>query len=227
MDELSQQFPISFPGQIIPKTLKVTPKAPSAQQLLGGPSLNPFNSIIHVDFRKGRTKEWIVLTQNLKTRKLSWIDVRRTLKQIFVDKDLDEELLMKIRMWVLRYIPVRSGRLANFIFKTMNLIRRTYHSQYIARFGFSWPAKRPFPIGGRVSHAPPEKGYGEWGTFRPIFNLPNVHVDHVTAGGNALYILDDPDAINDPTSAIINDGQDQIYRDIQQRFANLRIILKI
>jgi len=226
VDELSQQTPINFPTQVIQQTAKVTPKSPPIGVLLGGVP-EPFHTHIHVDFTKKRTKEWTVFTKNMKAKGISWISVRRILKRIFLDNKLDELLLMKIRLWVLRYIPVRSGRLANFIFKTMKLIRRTYYSQYIARFGFGWPAKRPYPIRGRVRHKPPEMGYGEWGTFKPVYKLPNVHVDHVTAGGNALYILDDPGAINDPTSAIIHDGTDMIYKDLKNRFRNLRIILKI
>jgi len=158
---------------------------------------------------------------------MKWTDIRRIIADAFVNVSRDPAIILRIINYAMRYVPVRSGRLLDFIWSSMRINRRKwYNTQFWARFNFDWPVDRP-PRIINPSHAPPAEGYGEWGTVKLNHNIPNVNVIRVTAGGNALYSLNDPSALGDPRNAISEIAEEELLQDFENNFDNITLIYKI
>lgn len=173
------------------------------------------SSVLSPYFQRGKQHKFVNRTG------LKWTQVRAHLKRLFLDNSIDNSIIRRIQLKVIDYIPLRSGRLADTIFNSMYIWRGSYYStHYLAIFTFRWSTKRPRPIPGNVRHAPPQTGYGEWGTYRVINALvrSRVRIHHITAGGNALYFLNDSQAYSEPTSKIDKISSDILEDEFAERF---------
>lgn len=151
---------------------------------------------------------------------LKWWDVKRFLNYLFLDTADDPAIIDKIKKIAAPYIPVRSGRLINKILSSMKIKRtQKYYTHYWSEFSFDWSLMRPYPISGRTAHNN-ELGYGEWGTVKLTEPeaLSRVRVHHVTAGGNALYYLNDPASMNDPSAIIERTAQIEMTNNYAEKF---------
>lgn len=152
---------------------------------------------------------------------LKWWQIKKVMADLFMDRIDDPSIIEKVKTHTAPLIPVRSGRLMERLFSSMKILRdQKKLTEFWAVFTYKWSIKRPYPIMGRVAHSTPEKGYGEWGSVKLTepHAISRVKIDHVTAGGNALYILDDPAAMQDPTPVINSYAEDLIYRDFAEKF---------
>lgn len=154
---------------------------------------------------------------------MHWVDLRRVIAATFVNPSRDSGILNFIKNVIMKLVPVRSGKLLEFILKTMR-IKRTKLNQFNARFSalfmYEWPLDRPLSIK-NPKHSPPSEGYGEWGTVTLTHNIPNVRVIRVTPSGNALYSLNDPFALGQPQRFIQDIGSDELMRDFTNVFEGL------
>jgi hypothetical protein len=159
---------------------------------------------------------------------MTWWDVKRFLNDLFLDPVDDPEIIERVKTITASFIPVRSGRLMQRLFESMKINRsQKSYTHYWANYSFKWSLKRPYPIPGQTSHAG-ELGYGEWGTVKLTEPeaIARVKVHHVTAGGNALYVLNDPLAIADPTVIIERVAQNELNNDYAEKFnLTLEIVL--
>ena len=117
----------------------------------------------------------------------------------------------------------------DFIFKTMRILRTSYYSSYFATMLFDWPGSRPTFIRGKVKHSPPDQGYGDWGTVQLSEPIPKARSDvaYVTAGGNAMYNLNDLHADNTPIDEVKKIGLKEIKSDYDTIFSNIIITCMI
>jgi len=191
------------------------PRAPPGVYNQSGGIWNITHSNVLDPFYSGRPGEFKRQTG------LTWIQVRKIMKNVFLSTTADPYVKKIIQYKILDLIPIRSGRLADTIFKSMRFWRGSYYStHYISLLTYHWSVYRPRPIPGQTKHSPPEKGYGEWATYRVISPLvrSRVTVDHVTPYGNALYILNDPLSLNDPEPVIDEIMSDMLEDEFAERF---------
>lgn len=203
--------------------IPLTPQGPSP-----GVLLNFFGSTTysHVQFNisRGKDPQFDIKNKRLQKVGLSWIDLRRIMKDAMLSPVNDPQLLKEIKALSLPYIPVRSGRLADTFFNTMEIRRKSWYStQYVFALGTEWSPLRPRPITGNVSKL--GQGYGEH--YIPSHDIPNRHLLYGTAGGNALYILDDPMAINSPDLKIKAIAKDILENEFLNTWNNTIITLHI
>ena len=94
---------------------------------------------------------------------MKWTEFRRILADLFVDTRRDPGILERIRARIWRFVPVRSGRLLDTIFKSLMITRiKWINAHHWHNVSFIWSLKRPFPILGWVTHRfPPDIGLGE------------------------------------------------------------------
>jgi len=151
---------------------------------------------------------------------MTFTEVRESIVKFMTDQSKDPQLIDMIKKKVIADIPIRSGKLADMMFKTMRIDRFIWYSvHYFSSLSYQYPDDRPLPVPGRVSHLA-EKGYGEWGTYKvtdPLV-LSKVSIDHVTKGGNALYNLNDPTAYADVRDSINKAFDEVIVNEMADRF---------
>lgn len=161
---------------------------------------------------------------------LQWTEVRRILKREFVRDDYDHlYLLPRIKVKCMKYVPVRSGELLDYILKTMAIIRLNLkYNAFVIRGFFAWEPSHPFPIPGHVRHRPPDTGYGKWAGVRLIHAIPNVHPIHVSATGlTAKYLLDDPNAYSNPIPILETVMKEEIIEDLKDRMSKIYIMARV
>ena len=152
-------------------------------------------------------------------------ELRDYMKMMFLDISRDPGIIQRIKNAVIKYIPVRTAKLLDTIFKTMWLNRSSWYStHYFIDLLYEWPEDRPKYIN-NPQHRPPEKGYGDWAGYIPTTPeaISRVSIDHVTMGGNALYNLDDPQASSDPMVDIEREAQLILEDDFAEAFNNIII----
>ncbi len=149
-----------------------------------------------------------------KTYGMTWTQMKRSMRALFRSDARDKRISDTIKRKVERFIPLRTGHLMDFIFKSMRIIRSSYYSSYFATLIFDYPKDRPTFIR-NPKHGPPDTGYGEWGTVKLIEPIPiaRVSVAHITGSGNALYNLIDPQAENHPIREIKKVGLKELKDD--------------
>lgn len=151
---------------------------------------------------------------------LTWWQVKRLISNEFMNTINDPGIINQVKQTTAPFIPVRSGRLMEKIFSSMKIVRTQKRlTDFWATLTYSWSKYRPYPIKGRTTHNS-ELGYGEWGSVKltePLV-INRVKIHHVTAGGNALYYLDDPAAVPDPTSTINDVASKLIMQDLAEKF---------
>lgn len=161
---------------------------------------------------------------------MKWTDLRKHMVTAFTSELRDPDIIEEIKQRSHQFIPLRTGHLMDAIFKSMRLSRNSwYSSHFFANFSYEYPPDRPLFIRGRVKHAPPDKGYGDWGTVRLTEPIPisRVDVDHVTEGGNALYNLNDPQAQANIPPELEKIIEDEIREDFMNMFNTILITLHI
>ena len=146
---------------------------------------------------------------------LQWTQMRRKIREAFLDTSRDQMILDRIKLQSDQFIPTRSGYLKYQIFKTMFINRRQYYStHYWAEFDYSWPTgSRPYPIKGRTGHQN-EIGYGDL----PPYPGNNVNLLEITPGLNGKYLLVDPNAVNDPKPQIQSFAVENLQNDYDTIF---------
>jgi len=181
----------------------------------------------------GKTGRWRVYGQSRLFMKHfgghQWTEIRKIISDAFMDKGSDPIILQTIKNKIMHKVPVRSGFLLDYIMRTMRIKRNRYHNtHHILKFDWSYPfQRRPYPIPGRVQHSPPEQGYGEWRNVHLTHHIPNVHLDHVTPEGNALYTLDDPSSYSNFAGDINHDGAKAMADDFARKFNVIYFQVKV
>ncbi len=161
---------------------------------------------------------------------MKWTDLRKHMVAAFVSPLRDPDIIESVKQKTHQFIPLRTGHLMDAIFKTMRLTRNSwYSSHFFANFSYEWPLDRPIFIRGRVKHTPPDQGYGDWGTVRLTEPIPIARSDviYVTAGGNALYSLNDPQAQANIPPELERVIQEEIRNDYEMMFNTILITLRI
>lgn len=155
---------------------------------------------------------------------MTWYEMRAQMRYMFTSSVGDKGLIRQIQERVLKedFFPVRSGKLLDTVMNTMHIVRTQYYSShYWAQFFFEWPLDYPGAWFGKqvAHHYPPHQGYGKWATYKvsDARVAAKVSIDHVTPGGNALYNLQDQNAIADPRPRLNDIAIEQLEDD----FANL------
>jgi hypothetical protein len=153
---------------------------------------------------------------------MKWTDIRSLWKYLWNLDDDDEEVLDRIRLRLQAYVPVRSGHLYDYLCRTMYLERFSWYStQYWIDFNCLYPADRPNPITGRVSHLF-EKGYGDQFPMPPlIYRHPNINGPYIGPRGGSYYWMNDPGArydflqqLEDDAVAILEDQTAELFNDL-------------
>ena len=124
---------------------------------------------------------------------MSWYDMRRIFTELVLSTKRDKGLKNDIRIRISPFVPVRTGKLLDFIMKTMNISRSSWGNyNYWAYFTYGWPPDRPWIIR-NPKHQPPDTGYGYLKGYNLSFEslIPNIHKLYDTPEG-ALYLLNDP-----------------------------------
>ncbi len=161
---------------------------------------------------------------------MKWTDLRRHMVAAFISEQRDPDIIETVKQKTHQFIPLRTGHLMDAIFKSMRMTRNSwYNSHFFANFSYEWPLDRPIFIKGRVKHTPPDKGYGDWGTVGLTEPIPisRVSVEHVTANGNALYNLNDPQAQANIPPELEKVIEKEIRDDFEQMFSHVLITLHI
>lgn len=140
---------------------------------------------------------------------MKWTEFRKILADIFVDTRRDANILDKIRARIAPFVPVRSGRLLDTIYRTLMITRiKWINAHHWHNVSFDWSVKRPFPILGKVNHVfPPDTGAGE--LYTPTYP---IHNRQVIAPG--FYELNDPNAMNNPVDTIKTIALEELQDDI-------------
>jgi hypothetical protein len=198
--------------------IPLTPRGPSIKDLFGSST-----TYIHHDIGQDRDPYFTINTKRRKASGLTLKQCREFIREMLLSNLNDPYMLEQIRIRSLPFIPVRSGRLADTFFNTMNIRRRSWYTHYVWAFGTEWSPLRPRPITGNVSKL--GKGYGEH--YIPTNLIPNRHLLYGTKGGNALYILDDPAAVNDPIPAIKDIAEETMEQEFHDVWDNTIITLHI
>lgn len=167
----------------------------------------------------------------------TFTEIRDEIKKFMTDQRKDPQLIDMIKNLVIADIPIRSGKLADMIFKTMRIDRFIWYSvHYFSSLSYQYPDDRPLPVPGRVQHLG-EKGYGEYGTYKvtdPLV-LSKVSIDHISgtiprvsskgkiwyppsSGHGALYNLNDPTAYADVRDSINKAFDEVIVNEMADRF---------
>ena len=153
--------------------------------------------------------------------KLTWMEMRKAMHDLFMDNSGDPGIISQVQQVALYVTPVRTGRLVDYMMATMRINRTSwYTTTYNASFSYETPPDRPIPVTGKIRHSPPDRGYGDWSGIKLIsgIKIPNVHIDHVTMMGNALYILNDPESFPDPRFEINKAAQTLIRNQFAKNF---------
>jgi len=161
---------------------------------------------------------------------MKWTDFRRHLAAVLSDTSRDPYLIQRIKQMIHPKIPLRTGKLMDWIFRTMKIDRKVwYNTHHWAMFEWELPPDRPNIIKGKVKHRPPEKGYGDWGTYKPTDPIVTgrVSVEEVLPSGNAIYNLDDPSADNDYESVLRAEAEKELIEDFASIFNDMLIICQI
>lgn len=111
----------------------------------------------------------------------------------------------------------------------MRLSHFSWHGcNHFTNLTYTLPANRPRLIGNPM-HVPPAEGYGQWGTV--LSTNPYVKVTaeiiRVTSGGNALYILNDPDARMNYSDAINREAQTIIVNHVNKVINDVLLIYQL
>ena len=159
---------------------------------------------------------------------LSWYDMRRIFTALVQSTRRDKGLKNKIRGRIQPFVPVRTGKLLDFIMKTMNLNRSSYGNyDFWTWFTYGWPADRPWIIF-NPKHQPPETGYGYLKGYQLSFEslIPNIHILYDTPKG-ALYLLNDPLSRQNVHDIIGRIAADEIMEDYIQLFEDMIVTVLI
>lgn len=193
-------------------------------------SANP-NGLWNISHSELNRRVWLdsgmkIGTYAEKAYGMTWIELRAEMKRLFTSTVNDHNIINRVKKLTNRFIPVRTGKLMDVIFKTMRIFRNSfYSSRYIVKFEYEYPQDRPRFIT-NPSHSPPSRGYGDWATYRLVTAEAQrrVQIDHITPMGNALYILNDPLALNKPEDYIDYIAQQELRDDYDTKF---NIVLQI
>ena len=160
---------------------------------------------------------------------MTWYEMRTIMRFLFTSPARDQMIIENVKQRVQHLIPVRTGHLMNEIFKTMAIARYQYgSSQFFAQFTYNYPGDRPGFIR-NPKHTPPDEGYGDWGTVKltePIA-ISRVNWIYITGGGNALYVLNDPEALSSIVPMIAIAGLYEIEDDYATVFNEVIITAMI
>ena len=201
----------------------VTPQGPTPSEMISFQPTLDSNYIYH-DIGRGKEPYFDINNSRFRAANISWIELRSIIKNEMLSTQNDLNLIEIIKNYSLPYIPVRSGRLADTFFNNMQIRRKQWYStHYVWAFGTEWSPLRPRPITGNVSKL--GKGYGEH--YIPTNPIPNRHLLYGTKGGNALYILDDPAAVNDPIPKIMDIANNVMEQEFHDVWDNTIITLHI
>jgi len=169
-----------------------------------------------------RTRDLWIIRYNL-----SWLEVKDLIMDAMLDHKEDFNLIQDIAVRTAPFIPVRSGTLANHIFKTMFIARVSWYSTVFLDLYYDYPKEYPLQIN-NPAHSY-SRGYGPWGTAEkenPYIHI-TVLIDYITAGGNAMYILNDPNASVDFMKRIADTGEQVLFNHLQTIFLDIIITITI
>lgn len=159
---------------------------------------------------------------------MSWYDMRRIFTQLVLSTRRDKELKNKIRIRIGPFVAVRTGKLLDFIMKTMHLSRSSWGNyNYWTWFTYGWPADRPWIIQ-NPQHSPPETGYGYLKGYKLSFEslIPNITKLYDTPEG-ALYLLNDPLSRMNVHDMIGRIAADEILDDYIQLFEDMIVTVML
>lgn len=152
-------------------------------------------------------------------------ELREVMKLMFLSTARDPGLIQRIKDKLYNRFPIRSGKLMDIIYKTMHILRSAWYStHYFIELFYEYPSDRPKFIN-HAQHSPPAKGYGEWASYRPVTPeaISRISIDHVTGRGNALYNLNDPQAVGDIQAEIENEASLILEDDFAETFNDIII----
>lgn len=233
---------MSYFGPVVGWNDRVTPQGPTPAELVDFDQANSalWGSYAYINIRQNKklnpryfvnkSRKFISATYGM-----TWIQLRQILKDELNDKSRDMSLLEKIKLFMLRIVPVRSGRLLDTMLNFAKVERAWAKgtSRGVTAFSTEWTPRRPKPIGGTVSHVPPAVGWGE--PYNPKHNIPNRVIDHYPTRGRTkgskpkgvYYRLNDPQSVNDPMPTILDEAQRILMDDYNNRFDGMVITLKL
>ncbi|WP_371805470.1 hypothetical protein [Candidatus Lokiarchaeum ossiferum] len=155
---------------------------------------------------------------------VKWYDIRKLLQHVFLNIGF-ANLYERIKLKIMRWVPVRSGKLLDTILNTLNIIKRVYYgSNFLSQLSYVWNSDRPYPVTPNVKHSG-QVGYGEF--YQPRHTIPNRKLIKKTSKNGALWLLNDPMSVEDPTPFINNIGIDEIENQVVDAFNTIKVVLKI
>ncbi len=236
----------------VPSNYNPTPKSPDISNMFV--SAGSFNAYSHLDIGQKkdsyfyieriapggvRSMQSIIHSQYWKdskgnitgamftpgTKKMTWYKIRDLLQDQFKNIGF-AHLYNRIKLKIMRWVPVRSGKLLDTILNTLNIIKRVYYgSNFLAQMSYIWSSDRPFPITPNVKHRPPRKGFAEF--YQPRHTIPNRRLIKRLPKNGALWLLNDPMAVENPTPFINKIGIDEMEKQVVDNFNSIKIMLKI
>lgn len=144
---------------------------------------------------------------HLKTE--SWEEMQSYVLNIIMSGVSDTAVIEAVSQYIKPLIPVRSGKLLDYILSSMYIQRKKwFHNVGSLTFWFSYPPDYPRVI--LNSQHSGEIGYGP--LYSPAHNIPNVKLLETTKTGKGKYLLNDPMAVSSPDPFIIDFAINEMQR---------------
>lgn len=165
--------------------------------------------------------------------KVDYLTFRDMLYEALMDPTPNRSIIQGIQKIIEPLIPVRTGHLASTILSTLRITRHSLlKTRYYFNGTYEYPRQkgthlyRPYFID-HPKNNPPDTGYGNPRGINQQYKVKNVTMIRKTKKGNALYLLNDPGAHNDPRF-VINKIIHEILIDIPATiFNNLQMEVTI
>ena len=133
-------------------------------------------------------------------------------------------ILSPIDNWEYNRVPLRSGHLMDTIISTLKVIAVYAGTSLNVTIKYMIPPNRPYTIR-NPKHTTPDEGWGDWGTvkIRDSTVKSKVKVKKVSSNGNALYNLNDPQAVSNWKLKL----DKEIQYNLKQHFISYKNAIKI
>ena len=164
-----------------------------------------------------------------KAWKVGWFQFRKMYRQWILDPSDDRDIIEYWRKILERdaIIPVRSSNLFSTIFANMFIRRWNYYTnRFLIDGRYAYPRRYPTFIA-NPRHSPPETGYGLHPSRVNRSFLPKNVTLLKTTKQSAKYLLNDPQALEDPRFYINQLIAQTLYLEMVRKFKAMVVTVEI